>query len=384
MAMTVRVGVQPTMLLWARSRSSLTVADLAHRFPKLEEWERGDRQPTLNQLEDFANATHTPIGMLFLAEPPEEFIPIPDFRTIGDHGVSRPTPDLLDTVFLCQQRQEWYRDFARTNGVESLPFVGSLSVSSDIVESADLMREVLTFGVEERRRISSWSEAFRTLSEHSEVLGVLVMVSGVVGSNTHRVLDPDEFRGFALVDQLAPVIFINGTDTKAAQIFTLAHELAHVWLGETALSNVTITSTAGNAVERWCNQVAAELLVPVAAMQDEYRPTVDFETELDRLARIFKVSTLVILRRIRDAGGHLPGRFSDLYSTELERVLSFRPAGSGGNFYNTQPVRVSKRFARAVIVSALEGQTLYRDAYRLLGFKKHATFTEFSHSLGID
>jgi len=248
------------------------------------------------------------------------------------------------------------------------------------------MREALAFGMEERRQHSNWSEALRALTAQAEDLGVLVMVSGVVGSNTHRVLNPEEFRGFALVDDLAPVAFVNGSDTKAAQIFTLAHELAHIWLGQTALSNASPARAEGNTVEDWCNLVAAELLVPLDAITSAYEridSANELAAELDRLARVFKVSTLVILRRLKDAEAPLPGSYWDLYASELDRVMSLRASGSGGNFYNTQPVRVSKRFARAVIANALEGQTLYRDAYQLLGFKKHSTFVELAHTLGV-
>ncbi len=382
--MTVRVQVRPELLRWARARANISVADLSRRFPNLAEWESGARAPTLKQLEHFANATYTAVGLLLLAQPPKEDIPIPDFRTMVNQKVMRPTPDLLDTVFLCQQRQEWYRDFARSNGAATLELVGSLTTADDIVAAADRIRAVLGFGLDARSQFSTWSDALRGLIALAEEVGVLVMVSGVVGSNTHRVLDPDEFRGFALIDTFAPVVFINGSDTKAAQIFSVAHELAHIWLGATGLSNATLAAPPSHEVERWCNRVAAELLVPLSALRAEYRDTDDLTAELDRLARVFKVSTLVVLNRIRDIGAQLPGDYGDLYSAELARVMALRGGGSGGNFYNTQPVRVSKRFARAVIGSALEGQTLFRDAYQLLGFKKHHTFVELAHSLGVE
>ena len=378
----MRVDVKPELVRWARERAGFGPAALARRFPRLDAWERGEESPTLKQLESFAKATHTPVGFLFLQEPPVERVPIPDFRTVNNVRLARPSPDLLDTVYLCQQRQEWYRDFVRSTGEERLPFVGSTSLASRIETTAAGMRHTLGFDIEERRRMSTWTEALRHFIGQADALGVLVMVSGVVGNNNRRNLDPEEFRGFALADDLAPLVFINGADTKATQMFTLAHELAHIWLGRSALSDVGPASVPSNDVEIWCNRVAAELLVPLAVLRDEYRRTAELPVEVERLARRFKVSTLVILRRIHDAGGLTREQLWQAYQEELERLRAI-PRGSGGDFYLTQAARVSKRFARALVVSTLEGQTLHRDAFRLLGFSKLGTFQELGHSLGV-
>jgi Zn-dependent peptidase ImmA (M78 family) len=383
MPSVVRVQVEPTLLRWARERSRIPEEQLAVRFPRLAAWEAGEAQPTLKQLESFASATHTPTGFLFLQVPPEESVPIPDFRTIAGVGVERPSPDLLDTVYICQQRQEWYITYAQSIQEEPVAFVGSASIDDDIVEVASAMRDILGFGLEARQQYSSWTAALSGLSERAESVGVLVMVSGVVGSNTHRVLDPEEFRGFALADALAPLVFLNGADTKAAQIFTLAHELAHLWIGTTALSNATADAPGDNAVERWCNQVAAELLVPLPAIGEQYRSGGSLTDELNRLAARFRVSTLVILRRVHDAGYLTRSEYREAFEAEIERILALSPRGSGGNFYNTLPVRASKRFTRALITSTLGGRTLYQDAFRLLGFKKVSTLNELAKSLGL-
>lgn len=378
----MRVEVKPKLLRWARERAGFDLGALAHRFPQLADWERGSARPTLKQLERFAKATHTPIGYLFLQEPPIERVPIPDFRTVGNEHIGRPSPDLLDTIYLCQQRQEWYRDFAWSMGDKPLSFVGSLRVTGDVVQVAGSMRDALGFDVDERRRMPTWTDALRRFIEQADALGVLMMVSGVVGSNNQRKLDPQEFRGFALADDLAPLVFINGADTKAAQMFTLAHELAHIWLGQSAVSDAQASLVPEHEVERWCNQVAAELLVPLEALRAEYDPRADLQHETDRLARRFKVSTLVILRRIHDAAGLTREQLWEAYEAELQR-LSTTPKGSGGDFYLTLGARVSKRFARALVVSTLEGRSSFTEAFRLLGFKKMATFRDLGHSLGV-
>jgi len=378
----IRVDIQPTLFTWARDRARLDVADLAHRFPKLAAWERGALKPTLKQVEDFAKATHTPVGFLFLEQPPVETIPIPDFRTIRNQPIARPSPDLLDMIYVCQQRQEWYRDFARSQREAPLEFVGSVTLNSDIESTATAMRHALNFDLEERRRIPTWTDALRLFISRADEAGIMVMCSGVVLNNNTRHLEPEEFRGFALADNLAPLVFINGADTKAAQMFTLAHELAHVWLGLSAVSDAHALAIPEHQVERWCNKVAAELLVPLDILKQEYDRGPILRSELDRLARRFKVSTLVILRRIHDAGRLTEAQFWHEYERELERILAISK-GTGGNFYLTQAARVSKRFARALVISTLEGQTLHRDAFRMLGFAKLDTFQKLGRSLGV-
>jgi len=378
----MRVEVKPELLRWAAERSRIEPDALATRFPKLEEWTAGAAQPTLNQLEGFARATHTAVGYFFLAEPPMERIPIPDYRTVGSLHVERPSPDLLDTIHLCQQRQEWYREFARTIGDRPLAFAGVESVRSDVVAAAERIRRFLHFDLDERHRMPTWTDALRRFIEQADNSGVMVMVSGVVGSNNHRKLDPAEFRGFALADPLAPLVFINGSDTKAGQMFTLAHELAHIWLGQSAVSDAQPLQMEGNAVERWCNAVAAELLVPLAVLQEEYDRHAELRVEADRLARRFKVSTLVILRRMYDTAGVTRPQFQAAYDAEVERLLAL-PTGSGGNFYLTLGARASKRFARALVVSTLEGRSSFTEALRLLGFRKMATFRKLGDNLGL-
>lgn len=323
-----RVAVDPGLVRWARERADRTVESLSKKFPRLGDWETGEVRPTFKQLESFAKTTHVPIGYLFLPEPPEERVPIPDLRTIGSVYLGHPSPDLLDTIYLCQRRQDWYRDWARSEGEEPCDFVGSVTLQTPVEDVAASMRERLGFEVEARRDCRTWTDALRHLIAQTEEAGVLVMVNGVVGSNNHRPLDPEEFRGFALADELAPLVFINGKDTKAAQIFTLAHELAHLWLGQSALTDAGPASTPRRKVEAWCSRVAGLL---VHSLCEE-----------------------------------LSGK-----------ALSEQPPAPQRNFTTS-----SRRFTRAVIGSTLEGQTLFHDAFRLLDVQEAAAFGALASQVG--
>jgi Zn-dependent peptidase ImmA (M78 family) len=384
---SVRVEVRPSLLEWARARSGIADDDWNRRFPRFEAWLAGDAAPTLKQLEDFARKTHTPIGFFFLDEPPLESVPIPDFRTIGDRpvGTGAVVPaDLLDVVYTCQARQEWYRDHQLLNGEPPLDFVGTATTATPPAQAAAAVREVLAWDAEARARCRTWDEALTRLRENAEAAGVLVMISGIVGSDTHRKLDPEEFRGFALADPYAALVFVNGADSKAAQVFTLAHELAHLWLGETALSDLEPASIRTNTVERWCNQVAAELLVPIEEFRAVFDPEADLRGQLQPLAERFRVSTQVILGRVREAGHLSWDEYLHELGLERDRVAAIlAERGSGGNYYNTKPVQIGKRFARALVASAMEGQTSYTEAFRLLGLKKASTFEGLADRLGV-
>ena len=375
-----RMKVKPELLQWACKRGQVDPEKLRNRFPKYDDWVNGTLQPTLRQLEEFARFTHVPIGFLFFSEPLEEPIPIQDLRTVRDQKILEPSANLLDTIYMCQQRQDWYQTFALAEGEEPLPFVGSATVESDIEATAKEIRTMLSFDVKERKELSNWTHALRYFTDQADDLGILVMISGIVRNNSHRKLDPEEFRGFALSDDLAPLIFINGADTKAAQIFTLAHELAHIWLGKSSLSNVTLDSFSSHTTERWCNQVAAEILVPIASLHQNFREDVNLSDELPRLARYYKTSTLVLLRRLLEIKALKRNTFIEQYRYELSR-LKPRRGSEGGNFHATLKTRVGRRFGTALVESALSGQTLFTDAFYYLGIKKITTLDAFAKSL---
>ena len=378
---TMRVEIKPALLRWARERARLPVEKLVQRFPKLPEWEAGEAKPTLRQLEAFANATSAPFGYLFLSEPPEETLPVPDFRTLGDKPVRRPSPNLLDTIFDLERRQAWLREERIDEGQSPLPFIGSATPDAAPTRVAAAMRETLGANAGWADRHGTWSDALRALRDGAERAGIVVVINGVVGNNTHRSLDPEEFRGFVLPDGYAPFVFVNGADGKAAQMFTLAHELAHLWIDLAGVFDLRDMQPASDPRERFCNAVAAEFLVPEEELRGAWSDIATDPRPYSALARRFKVSELVAARRALDLTLIDRAAFFRFYQDYLDderRRAARRP--SGGDFYATQNSRIGRGFAAAVGRAVKAGRLLYRDAFELTGLRG-ATFDRYVTSV---
>lgn len=379
--MTQRVAVKPELLRWARERVGRSVEEFGARFRKLAEWERGDARPTFRQLEDFARATHVPFGYFFLPEPPEEHIPIPDLRTIRSQAVRHPSPDLLDTIYAMQRRQAWLREELIECEAESLDFVASARVSDDPRGVGREMRRMVGLVDGWAAAVRTWREAVGELRRSIEELGVTAVMNGVVGNNTHRKLIVDEFRGFALSDELAPLVFVNGADAKSAQMFTLVHELAHIWLGESALTDTGLTSRPSQEIESWCDKAAAEFLVPAEELKACWPDVRHDETPFEIIALRFKVSPIVAGRRAMDLRFVSREAFFNFYEQYI--ASERKPRSGGGDFYNNQNTRVGERFALQVIRAAKEGRVSFKEAYDLTGLRGGA-FQEYANRLGVN
>jgi len=380
--MSARVAIEPQLLDWACRRSGHGREAFADRFPHLEAWITGEVRPTFKQLEEFAKATHTPFGYFFLPEPPEERLPIPDFRTVSGKPSARPSPNLLDTVYAMQRRQAWLKENNVDEGREPLDFVGSAKLSEPPEAIGAEMRRMLGLGDGWAAEVASWEQALTELRRRIEDLGIMAVVNGVVGNDTHRRLDVDEFRGFALPDPFAPLIFVNGADAKSAQMFTLAHELAHLWLGAEGVSGFEGLFPRGSDPETWCDKAAAELLVPEEALRRRWPDVRRSENAFRDLARTFRVSPIVAARRALDL--RLIGResFFDFYDDYTQRERGRAQAAGGGDFYNNQNTRAGPLFARQVMYAAVEGRIGFQEAYDLTGLKD-GTFQKYASRLGV-
>ena len=369
------VNVKPELLRWAVDRSGKPVEEYKGAVTK---WLAGDAKPTYRQLEAFARRAMVPFGYLFLEEPPTEELPVPDYRTRTDDAVRRPTPNLIETIFEMQRRQDWMREYLVEEGQGPLPFVGSANIGDRVVPLARRMREELDLADNWAEQQSSYEETLRFLREQVEEAGILIFINGIVGNSTRRKLDPAEFQGFVLIDDIAPLIFVNGADYKVAQMFTIAHELAHVWTGQSALFTLTATQPTNVEVEKYCNRVAAEFLVPAAKLEEAWQRAPDGDKAFTAIARKFKVSPVVIARRAKDRKLISREEFFAFYKRYMTREEKrAQSLSTGGNFWNTQNTRLGTRFGLAVIAAAQEGRLSYSDAYdltRLYGetFDKYA------------
>lgn len=368
--------INPKLLSWARERAALSVAVLANKLSidvtKLEEWESGTKAPTFNQAQNFAKKTFIPFGYLFLKKPPEEKLLLPDLRTVGSQPNRGFSLDLKDAIRYALVRQEWYIDYLRAQGVGPLSFVGRSAQWTDPIAIAKDIKNELDLPDYPQR--GSSDDYFRDLILLIEQAGVLVMRNSMVGSNTHRLLSVDEFRGFAIINKLAPTIFINTADSRGARLFTLIHELAHIWLGESGVSDACPDNHSSQ--EQVCNAVAAEFLTPEDEFRSYWKNLDDWQSNIAELEAHFHVSKWVVARRALTLG-YIK---SDVYQKYIRNLLdSFKKnKGSGAPTYNTlQKARISITFARAVASEAMSGRVLLRDAAKLIGVKPHKII-EFS------
>lgn len=290
-------NINPQMLTWARERLGFSVAEfakkLAQKEDKLVAWEGEKTKPTFKLAINFAKKAHIPFAYLFLPEPPVEQPLLADLRTVGSQSLGKYSVELNDTIKLMQGRQFWYREFLLAEGASKLEFVGSFQNNLDINALVKAIR--IKLGLNTLTRKGGWEDYYRTLINKIEALGVLVMRQSFLSHHT-RPLRVEEFRGFALVDDYAPLIFINHADAPGPRLFTLMHELAHLWIGVSGVSD--LNSHAEKESEEFCNSVAAELLVPeVEFKQNWIADAGDWKEQLPGLAAHFYVSQWVITRR---------------------------------------------------------------------------------------
>ncbi|MFB9844020.1 ImmA/IrrE family metallo-endopeptidase [Mucilaginibacter ginsenosidivorans] len=362
----MNIGITPNLKIvdWAIGRAGYNTDEFMLKFPVFAGWLQGDKLPTQKQLEDFSQKVHLPFGYLFLEQPPQEKLAFPFFRT-GNTTTFQVSLNLYDTILLMQKRQDWLVEYLKENNAPQVPFVGKFAQINDPEIIVADIRKTLGLEPEWASLHKKNEEALDHLSSRVEEAGIFLSFNSVVENSNKRGIAVEECRGFVLVNTYAPFLFVNAADSKAAQIFTIMHELAHIWLGKSAGFDMQQLLPADDPIEQLCDQVAAELLVPGVSFSRKWEELKD----IPKLAAYFKVSRIVIARRALDHQKITKKEFFGWYNHYKVKLQEQKEKASGGDFYLTQKKRLGLRFAGLVNQAVKETQLLYRDAYKLTGLK---------------
>ncbi len=354
-----RLNIHPRILRWAIQRAGLSEEKAIEVFPLLDGWLSQGKNPTLAQLKNFAARFYVPFGYLFMSNSPTERIPFPMFR--GEAGQQeRFDLNVYDTVLNVQARQEWLEEYLKENEIDTCKFVGSINIDTPIGEAVRRLRTILNLENRWAFSLPTPDVAVSFLGQRLEDAGVFLAYNGVVGNNTHRPLKVSECRGFALVNEKAPYIFVNSADSKSAQLFTLVHEATHLMLGVSA-GHAGSEGFHQEATEKYCDMVAAEFLVPVSVLREIWK------NDTKSASRRFKTSELVVARCAHDAGLMTDAAYKDFWAKYSQRQILHPQKSSGGSFYPTSVKRIGRNFAIHVRNAVNNRQLSYTEAYRLTG-----------------
>lgn len=383
--MQTNISVSPEILDWviANVRMDLLPSKV---IEYLELWRRGEKSPTFNQLEKISAATRIPFGYFFLKTPPKEDLSFVEYRTVDSIELEKPSRELIDTMHDMDQIQEWTHNHLVAEGASKLSFIGSIKEQANTTDFAKHIRELLDIDLSWYKDYRTAEDAFRFIRASISNLGVIVMMNGIVGNNTHRPLNIREFRAFAIVDEYAPLIFINSNDSINGKLFSLLHEFAHLCIGENSFFNDRYsTGTKVKAAETSCNAVAAEILVPNMIFIDSWKSLskiMEKDKCISTLSRDFKCGITVIARKAYDNGlinytlyQEIAEKAVRLY--EDSRQKQKENGDGGGDFYRTTISRIDNRFFGMLLNSVYEGKTQYTDAFRLTNTNR-STFSELS------
>ena len=388
-------SINPSIVPWACQHLNMTLAEFARALHVSEHvmngWKNGERTPSLRQAKAMAERLLIPLGYLVMDELPSLSLDAADFRTVGNHHVTNPSLELRAIYNMALTRQAWYRDCAIENEYQPCSYVGSISLRTPVKVAAAAIRNVLKEDDVWQMEHRAWGKRFSALVDAiEEKAGIMVMRSGIVGNNSSRPLSVEEFRGFAIPDEYAPLIFINTQDSRNAQLFTLLHEVVHIFLNRGGVSGQDYLSTSNNAVEQYCNRVASEYLVPADALRQSWqdsKPLKQTETLYDkirRLASCYQVSVMVMIIRCRSLELIGSQDASDFWQRETDLIRSQkRTRGGGGNPYQNIANRISRLFARSIIWQAESMQIQLGDAFKLLTVKDYSAMKRLSEEVGV-
>ncbi len=365
--MADKANITPEVLKWARTSARITEEDAARRaavpIAKLQLWENGEAVPTIKQARNLAKFYRRPFALFFLPDIPNDFEPLQDFRRKGSVPLGTASIFIIREI---QRRQAWLQELIEESGEDRLPYVGRFSVNDSPEEIAQHILQTLEIDPLNYEN----DDPMRVWINRTETKGVFV--SRTSSMHSRMPLDPKEIQGFAIADKYAPFVFINTRDWRAAQLFTLVHELAHIWIAASGISiDVDIHSSYGNnihPVEILCNQVAAHALMPQTTIErhsiSEFR-SID---SIYRIARLYGVSSFAFIVRLRNLelinqrsyrslAGEAETRFREHLEAEARKQAQKKQSENTGgpSPYLLRVNKNSRQFTRIVLDSFRQG-----------------------------
>lgn len=376
----IRMDVKPEVISEYIRKSGLDVNDLKHftNLGSIEHWLNGDKQPTFNQLNDLSKKLRVPLGYLILDEAIDDTPPILDYRTVDSLQTDQNSRELIDVIKTVETQQEFVADYRQQHGYDQLAFVNYFPLNESIENLVEFSRELLSVEMDWQKHLKG-KTPFKYFREKFSDIGILVFINGIVGQNTHRRLDLNEFRAFVIVDQYAPAIFINTNDSQNGQLFSMMHEFAHILFGKQEVYNVGVElNDTPSDIEIKCNHFASEMLVPNQLFIEKWNHLVEQDTnkKIGEMADYFKVSETVIARKALDYQYVTKDVYNNIaeyaYKNYKDSRNKQREKNDTGNYWNTLKSKMDLKLFSTVKKSVYEGDIQYTDALNLLGISRRA------------
>jgi Zn-dependent peptidase ImmA (M78 family) len=351
-----RAHITPKVLKWARESAKMTLEEAATKVNKtpeqLNDWEEGIGYPTIHQAEKLAKTYRRPFALFFLPEIPNDFQPLQDFRKSDAKELTSGSVFIIREI---QQKQNWLSEVLEESGEKKLSFVGKYSftdnpkiVALNIIETLNITRD-----------FSKQTSPIKYWIDKIETKGIFVSRTSFIHSRL--LLDKNEIQGFAIADPYAPFVFVNSQDWDAPQLFTLIHELAHLWIAETGISNdIELDSRNDNPVERFCNEVAANVLMPEELMRSFDNKVYNDSKSVYKNAKLFGVSSFAFLVRSLNLSlisintykrlkKEVQLDFEEFLKKEEEKKIKAKQTSGGPNPYLLRVNKNSRLFTQFVL-----------------------------------
>ena len=376
----LRIDVKKDVWLWAIKESQKEDEEILNKYPKIEKWINGIEKPTFKQLEKLANFLKISFGYFFLENPPKENVLETEFRSINNK-IPDISKNLKDTIIEMDSKKTWISDYRKKLGWDKLEIINQFTVNKkdNIERDVKFAKELIELNEYWYKKFKKHSEAFKLIRNKFEDKGILTMKNGVVGMNTHRKLDINEFRAFMLYDDIAPLIFINNNDSLGGKIFSLIHEYFHILLEKEDII-VSEEKDINLENEKYINKMTAEFLMPKKHIEELWDNKKNKVDQIIEISKLMKVSSLALAIRLNNLT-FIDNKIVNIVREKAIKEFDIKDNNGGGDFYNTYNTRISKSFKESVINEVESGEITYTYAFDLLGGIKGKTYDKIKEDM---